>query len=267
MRSALARLAALALLAPAALSAQIRSGFTQQQLALGDDGYANVDLGFTTNLSGNVGTSALVCANGYLLFGGIVPEETTCAIPGALNIINKGRGEGSVFVAPNFGQLTGAYGNVLAPFFADLDATVAGSGQIYTGTGTIGGAQAFAVTYDGVAAYGGTLATRSFVQLVLINRGLGNFDFEFNYGTLGTTATRIGYADDGGFTGTPEASVYFASGTNPPNNTRVSGSFINGADFITAITTTATPEPGTIALVATGGLGIAAATWRRRRAA
>jgi hypothetical protein len=262
-----ARAACAVALVPAALAAQIRNGFLQQQLNVGDDLTRTVSLGFNVNLSGNEGDLTTVCANGFLIFGG-TSVRGACAIPGALAVVDKNRGEGSVLRAPTIGTLVGTYGNVLIPYFADLDATQLGSGQVFVGSGSVNGRAAFAVTYNGVFGFGG--GGPNFFQTVFINRGLGNFDFEFNYGLLSTPQLRIGYGDDGGFTGFLEAQQYIDAGIIPTNLVRISGSFVNGvsptAPGGSGLTIATIPEPATVALLGAGLLAVGVGARRRRTA-
>lgn len=75
---------------------------------------------------------------------------------------------------------------IIAPFYADVDTTNAGT--VSYGTSTVGGRNAFAVTWSGVGYFSEHAAPTDTFQLVMIERGdqpSGAFDFEFNYGSIG----------------------------------------------------------------------------------
>lgn len=122
---------------------------------------------------------------------------------------------------------------IIAPYFADVD-TRAGPVVTY-GTGTLCGYQVFVVNYIGVGYYSEHLDKTDSFQLVLIDRpdtGAGNFDIEFNYGSmqwetgdasggtdgLGGSSAVVGYSN-----GTGDAGTFFQL-----NGSAVNGALING---------------------------------------
>lgn len=107
---------------------------------------------------------------------------------------------------------------IIAPFFADVD-TRAGNNVAF-GSGTVDGHTAFGVTWPGVGCYYENASVLDTFQVLLIDRSdvaPGDFDIEFNYGSIewdsgqasggdsscqGGTAARAGYAGGSGATGT-----------------------------------------------------------------
>jgi hypothetical protein len=178
---------------------------------------------------------------------------------------------------------------VVAPFFADVDTTAAGSSQITYGNLTVNGQQAFAVDYVNVGYFPSASDKLNSFQLVLIQgTAPGAFTIEFNYnkiqwesglasggiGGLGGGSAVVGFSGTGtssGFTyqlpgsavdgalidGGPNSLV--ANSLNPRGGAagRYDFNFVNGA-------LVATPEPTTVALSA-AGMALLLAGVRRAR--
>lgn len=187
----------------------IRSGFDSNTLARNDDGSTGlVSLGFTANFFGIQNTQAYVNNNGNITFDSPLGAFT----PFDLNSTNR---------------------QIIAPFFADVDTrgTSNGSLPVTYGIGTVDGRAAFGVNWLNVGYFSGQTNKLNSFQLLLIDRsdtGAGNFDFEFNYGSiqwetgdfsggtngLGGSSARAGYSN-----GTGAAGTFF----------ELQGSAVNGA--------------------------------------
>ena len=190
----------LALAAPASAE-PIRPGFDAVMLPHADDISGPVtNLGFDVNFLGQSFSSLYVNSNGNLTFGS--PLMAFSPVP--LNQLGA---------------------MVVAPFFADVDNSIAG--QVSYGTGSVDGRAAFGATWAGVPYHGTAPAGLNSFQAVLIDRadtGAGNFDLEYNYGQiaweagdfsggvggLGGSSARAGYSG-----GTPETSTELAGSGTP----------------------------------------------------
>jgi hypothetical protein len=238
-------------IAGSASAQAVRSGFLDTPLPRGDDNYVNSSFGFEINYFGTVSDVNIICNNGYIILGAFAPSGPDCAYPGPL----------SVGSAPDLNNLRTFYGSLLAPYFADVRTNFPGDegGMVYYGFDMIGGRNAWAATWDGVAGYGG-LTSLTF-QTVIIDDGAGDFTMEFNYGFLGWPAEGgIGFTDDGGVTGTP---VVATLGTNqPPENSRLTCVFTNGTPTCTNLVNI--PEPSTVVLLGSALVGLAGFAVRRR---
>jgi hypothetical protein len=244
---------ALASLATAAdaQSGYVRDGFLQEAAPRSDDAFYQSDFGFEIDFFGFPNDQAVVCNNGYAILGGIAPNGATCAFAGPL----------SVSSAPTISSLRTFYGSVLVPFFADVATNAGVGGQLWFGTGLVGQRPAWAATWDNVALLAGS-AVGGFAtfQLVLIDDGGGDFSFEYNYGAVTRLPTAVGFADDGGTNGQPV--VYNAPVGAGRGDTQLRGSFVGGN--LLGLPQLVTPEPGTVALTATG-LGLLVGAGARRR--
>jgi hypothetical protein len=206
------------------LAGPIRGGFGSAVLPTADDvSSPAVDLGFAVNFLGQTFTSVFVNQNGNLTFAAPLPDFTPVPL----------------------GQLKSA---IVAPFFADVDTTVAG--HISYGTGTVGGRAAFAATWDNVGYYGGTAGRTNSFQAVLVDRsdtGAGNFDLEYNYGGLnwesgdfnggtngrGGSSARAGYGGSGTagtFYELPGSGVPGALLDDGPAGTALAANLLNSAE-------------------------------------
>lgn len=189
--------------------------------------------------------------------------------------------------------LTGALGNpIIAPFFADVDTTGAGSGLLEYGTGTFDGHAAFGVTWEGVGYFASNVDKLNSFQVLIVDRadtGVGNFDIVFNYdqilwetgdfsggsGGLGGSSAVAGYSNGSGDAGTnfelPGSAVNGAFIDGGPNSL-ASNSLNSDVDgrYIFAVRE-GLPDSGTVpepvSLCIWGGIGIAGlvAGWRRKR--
>ncbi|WP_066583946.1 RCC1 domain-containing protein [Cellulomonas timonensis] len=109
---------------------------------------------------------------------------------------------------------------IIAPFLADIDTRGAGSAPVtYSyGTTTFNGRQAFCVNWINVGYYSGHYDKLASAQLLLVDRadrGAGDFDIVFNYGSV-QWETGDASGGSGGFGGTPVAAG-FSAGTGDAN--------------------------------------------------
>jgi hypothetical protein len=204
--------------------AQIRGalgGYTT--LAANDDGSSGlVNIGFTINFFGNSFSQLYVNNNGNVSFN----NPLSTYDPSTLNLAGT---------------------PILAPFLADVDTRGAGSSLVGWGyrTGVFGvpspgpGAanprDMFAVNWVDVGFYSNQVSPLNSFQLVIIDRGdiaAGDFDFEFNYGTIGWDA---GQASGGGSNGLcvdkdncDPARVAWSNGTSA-STWEITGSGVSGA--------------------------------------
>lgn len=242
-------------------SQSVRPGFRDSHLPRGEDVFGGSAFGFDINYYGVTSSVGVVCTNGYILLGGLAPSGSGCLYPGPL----------SVESAPDLGQLGSFYGSLMAPYFSDLYTrdpfTLDPMGLVWTGTGQVGGWNAWGATWAGVGGwYGPTLTSTVTFQTVLIDRGGGDFVMEFNYGRLDWEAEGgIGFVDDGGATG---QRVWLGLDESlAVSNARLSCLFTDGSPLCSYAVI---PEPSTLVLVATalGGLLLIVGfrRWRRRSA-
>ncbi len=155
-------------------------GFNTNKMKNGDDNYEPSPIGFNVNFFGQLQQTAYISNNGNLTFGGpfLASDGTAAWVPLPLR------------------QLFGVA--MIAPFFADVDTTL--SAPVTYGRDTVNGRPAFGVNYIGVGYYKAKTDKLNSFQLVLIERGdtgAGNFDIEFNYGSIQWDIgenTRIGRA-------------------------------------------------------------------------
>lgn len=172
-------------------SAQIRGGFDTSTLAANDDGSTGLtSLGFSLNFFGADYSSAYINNNGNITFDQALSSYTpsTVALP------------------------TSA---IVAPFFADVDTRGANSSLVSYGSGTVDGRTAFGVNWINVGYFSSQDDKLNSFQLIIVDRsdlGIGEFDMEFNYGTiqwetgdasggtngLGGSSARVGYSNGNG---------------------------------------------------------------------
>jgi uncharacterized protein (TIGR03437 family) len=136
-------------------------GFAANVIARGDRGASpEVDLGFTFNYFGTQRSRVFVNIDGNVSFGQNAAYANS--------------------------SLRGITPPMIAPFWADVSTTEAGSGQVTWGRDTVDGRPAFGANYINVGASGMPGVRNSF-QVVIIDRsdtGAGNADVEFNYDSI-----------------------------------------------------------------------------------
>jgi trimeric autotransporter adhesin len=184
----------------------IRAGFNGNTLAPNDDGStAVVNPGFSLNFFGQVFNTLFVNNNGNITFNN--PLGTFTPFP----IVNNG--------IP-----------MIAPFFADVDTRNHGQ-PVTFGTGTISGRPAFGVNWVDVDYFSSNVAHGTQLndfQLVLVDRSdiaVGDFDMEFNYGTIQWETGNASGGVNG--LGGSSARVGFTNGVD--TSIEFAGSAVNGA--------------------------------------
>lgn len=227
LKVALAAAAVTAL--PSAASAGAVIGFTGSTMPNSDDtsvGPIALGTGFSVNYFNNTYSATYISTNGYITFG-----------TGQSSYTPSGLGAG-------YSGLP-----IIAAFYADVDTR--NGGTTTYGTGTFDGRQAFGVTYNNVAVFGGsTNDKRNTFELILVNRsdtGANNFDIVLNYDKV---QWETGSASGGsnGLGGT-SAAVGYNAGTGNQAGTffQLPGSLVNGALI----------DGGGNSLVANSNVGIA----------
>jgi hypothetical protein len=120
---------------------------------------------------------------------------------------------------------------IIAPFFADVDTSRAGSGLVTYGDATYNGRAAFVVDRPNVGYYDNEINGLDNFELILTDRsdtGAGNFDIEFNYNRVQwETGDENGTNGLGG----TSAAVGYSNGQGGANNVfyQLNGSLVNGA--------------------------------------
>lgn len=181
------------------------SGLFATTLPANDDGSTGlVNLGFTANINSTNYTQTYVNNNGNITFDGPLGTFTPSAISG------------------------GAFGPIIAPFFADVDTRAPGSNLVSYGAATLGGRSVFGVDYIHVGVFAEQPIFNDF-QLILTSRSdvaPGDFDIQFNYNTVVWEAGTASGAPPGGLGGTSALVGYW---TSPASNATLPGSLVNGA--------------------------------------
>lgn len=174
-------------------------------LPANDDGSTGlVNLGFTANINSTNYTQTYVNNNGNITFNNPLSTFTPSAIS------------------------SGAFGPIIAPFFADVDTRAAGSNPVTYGSATLGGFNVFGVNYINVGVYNSQPIFNSF-QLILTDRSdinAGDFDIQFNYDSIVWEAGTASSAPAGGLGGTSALVGFWTSATS---NFTLPGSLVNGA--------------------------------------
>ncbi len=174
-------------------------------LAANDDGSTGqVGLGFTANINATNYTQTYVNNNGNITFNNPLGTFT----PSAIN--------------------SGAFGPIIAPFFADVDTRGAGSSLVSYGSATLGGFNIFGVNYINVGAFS-TLPIYNSFQMILTGRSdisAGDFDIQFNYDSIVWESGQASGSNSSGLGGTSALVGYWTSATS---NATLPGSLVNGA--------------------------------------
>lgn len=205
LAASLAGLGMLVLASSAQAGAIHDAGLFTNSLAANDDGSTElVNLGFTAFINRTNYTQTYVNNNGNITFDAPLGTYTPSAIS------------------------SGAFGPIIAPFFADVDTRAAGSGLVTYGSNTLGGFNVFGVNYIKVGVYREQPIFNSF-QMILTDRSdinAGDFDIQFNYDTIVWEAGEASGAPAGGLGGTSALVGYWTSATS---NATLPGSLVNGA--------------------------------------
>ncbi len=186
------------------------ASFQANVLAPNDDGSTGaVPLGFTANFFGTNYSTAFVNNNGNMTFDSALGTYTP------------------------FGLTGGGIPPIIAPFFADVDTSSAGSPVTY-GTGTVGGRNAFGVDYVNVDYFSSSPShtNRNSFQVILVDRsdtGAGNFDIYFNYNQIQWEAGTASGGDANGRGGTCAAAGYSNGSGTTGTNAQIDGSLTCGA--------------------------------------
>lgn len=179
-------------------------------LAANDDGYTGlVGLGFSALINGTTYTQTYVNNNGNITFNNPLGTYTPSAIS------------------------NGAFGPIIAPFFADVDTRASGSSLVTYGSALLGGRNVFGVNYINVGVYSVQPIFNSF-QMILTDRsdtGAGNFDIEFNYDQILWESGTASGAPSGGLCGNTAGCVSALAGywTSATSNYTLDGSLDHGA--------------------------------------
>jgi len=177
------------------------------------------------------------------------------------------------------------YHPMIAPFFSDVDTRYAGLPVTY-GTGTVDGRNAFGVNWLDVDYYYSDAGhtNRDNFQMLLIDRSdinPGDFDIEFNYGSMMWETGQASGGDGNGRGGT-SASIGYTNGTGEAGTfyslpgSLVPGSFIDGGPYAlegdrllfpvrNGTPGPVTPELSSGALLLLGALPVGLGWWRRRK--
>ncbi len=203
-------LALLLLVLPLASLAQaIVPGFNATTMVRNDDGSAGpVPIGFAVNLYGSSFDRLFVNNNGNVTFDSSLSSFTPFPLLGTQRLI-------------------------IAPFFADVDTSVAGNAVTY-GTGTFNGRAAFGVNWLNVDYFPSSQShtRRNSFQLILVSRsdrGEGDFDIVFNYGQILWEAGGASGGNADGLGGSSARAGYAIGRGAPGSAFELAGSAINGA--------------------------------------
>ena len=200
-------------IAPAVQAAAIHdSGLFTNTLAANDDQSTGlVNLGFTAFINATNYTQTYVNNNGNITFNNDLGTFTPSAISG------------------------GAFGPIIAPFFADVDTRGAGGTNLVSyGSNTLGGFNVFGVNYIHVGVYSEQPIFNDF-QMILTDRSdvsAGDFDIQFNYDTIVWESGTASDASPGGLclaTDTGCVSALAGYWTSVSSNATLAGSLVHGA--------------------------------------
>lgn len=194
-------------LAGEANAASVRTdlGFKSNTLAANDDlSTGSVAIGFSANFFGTTYSNLFVNNNGNVTFNGPLGTFTP------FNLISTNT-------------------PIIAPFFADVDTRGIGSSPVQYGGSTVNGRTAFGVNWVDVGYFANQTNPLNSFQLVMIDRsdiGAGDFDFEFNYDSIGWEAGSASGGGAGGLGGS-SARAGWSNGVN--TSYEIAGSAVNGA--------------------------------------
>lgn len=206
LKTALASAVFLAFASSSAFAGAIHdAGLFTNVLAANDDGSTGlVSLGFMANINGTNYTHTYVNNNGNITFDNSLGTFTPSAISG------------------------GAFGPIIAAFFADVDTRAPVSDPVRYGSAMLGGFNVFGVNYINVGVFGSQPIFNDF-QMILTDRSdiaAGDFDIQFNYDLIVWEAGTASGAPSGGLGGTSALVGYW---TSPTSNATLPGSLVNGA--------------------------------------
>ncbi|MCL1860402.1 MAG: PEPxxWA-CTERM sorting domain-containing protein [Proteobacteria bacterium] len=243
----------------ASFAGPVVSGFNSNTLAENDDFYTGlVNIGFTVNFFGNEYSQLYVNNNGNVTFDSPLGTYTP------FDLTTTGR-------------------VIVAPFFADVDTSYAGSPVTY-GIGEYDGQAAFGVNWVNVDYYYSdpSHTARNSFQLILVDRSDGDFDIVFNYDSIQWETGMASYGSPDGLGGY-SARVGWSNGTGGEGSfyelagSAINGAFLNGGPnalagkrYIFEVRNgivsppIPVPEPETWAMLL-AGLGIVGVTAKRRR--
>ena len=182
-------------------------------LPANDDGSTGlVNLGFTGNINGTNYAQTYVNNNGNITFTNPLGTYTPSAIS------------------------SGAFGPIIAPFFADVDTRAAGSFPVTYGNASLGGFNVFGVNYIHVGVFGAQPIFNDF-QMILTDRSdisAGDFDIQFNYDTILWESGTASGAPAGGLCNDPIGhpscvSALVGYWTSASSNSTLPGSLVHGA--------------------------------------
>ena len=181
------------------------AGLFTTALPANDDGSTGpVNLSFTALINSTSYTQTYVNNNGNVTFDNPLGTFTPSAIA------------------------SGAFGPIIAPFFADVDTRGAGSSLVTYGASTLNGRNVFGVDWINVGVYSSQPIFNSF-QMILTGRsdvGAGDFDIQFNYDNVVWEAGTASEAPPGGLGGISALAGYWTSASS---NATLPGSLVNGA--------------------------------------
>lgn len=197
------------LAAPSAFAGAIHdSGLFTNVLARNDDSSTGqVALGFTANINGTNYTQTYVNNNGNITFNGAMGTFT----PSAIN--------------------TGAFGPIIAAYFADVDTNASTSDVVRYGAATLGGRNVFGVNYINVGVFSQQNILNSF-QMILTDRSdvaAGDFDIQFNYDSILWEAGTASGAPSGGLCDASCTSALVGYWTSASSTATLAGSLVHGA--------------------------------------
>ena len=201
---------------PCSLPSPIRPGFNQNVLAANDDNETVTNLlatlPFAINFYSAGYTNLYVNNNGLVTF--------------AVDVGNYHPGTLSVSAV--------SYGDIIAPFWADVDTKNPLSGLVSYGTNSVSGRIAFGANWISVGYFNSQADKLNTFQIVMINRSdisSGDFDMEFNYAQIEWEAGSASGGVNGFWVGPTlgPPRVGWASASNPVNTFEFNGSGVVGA--------------------------------------